>query len=145
MSDSDTIALAGLVANGILTLFNAGVAMFIARKTLQATLPNAKLRERAIKRKKQHPLRKLIKLNRVEQVVCVLLLLLLFMTSFVLTMSGPAPVVWWSLAAVLVGAALADVGVFMLSEQIVRGLRRNLRPLARKLKQGRVIDLNSLP
>jgi hypothetical protein len=67
------------------------------------------------------------------------------MTSFLLTMSGPAPVIWWSLATILVCGALADVWVFMLSEKIIRELIRNVRPLARKLKQGRVIDLNYLP
>lgn len=149
MSNSDTIALIGLVVNVILTLFNAGVALFIARKTIQAALeaarPAQKLRVRAIKRRRQHPLRKLIRTNRVEQVVSLLLFLLLFLISFTLTLSSAAPVLWWSLAAIIVAGACTNLYIFILSEQSIRWLKRNLRSLARKVKYGHGFDLDFLP
>lgn len=149
MSNSDIIALVGLVVNVILTFFNAGMALFIARKTIQAALeaarPTEKLRLRSVKRRNQHPLRRLIRSNRIQQLMSVLFGLVCCLFASPLTLSSGLPVLWWSLAAVTLVAAGSCIFVFVICERIIRGVKRNLPSIARKLKQGRMIDVNYLP
>ena len=145
ISDSDYIAIIGLIINALFAILNVVVGLIIARKSMRAmleTAPSARLRARAVRKSRRHPLRRAIIFSRVEQLVSALLPLgVIPIVIAINLLSSGLPVLYWAITTDFVLMVILYAYIFILAQQTIRDIRKNLRPFARMLRHGRSFDL----